>query len=197
MEKKKKIALILAIFALIAFIGSVAYTYAKYFTLTTGKIGSSIKQWNIKVNDELIKNNTTLSQTITAYFPNENGKTAVNKMAPGTEGYFEIVIDYSKVDLSFSYDLSIAENEKLKDLQIDRIEVDGEEIERTDPDSINIVGNVNIEDPDDDLKKIVIVYFKWYDESDNIMDDEEDTSIPIENDSIDFDVNILVTQLNN
>ena len=197
MEKKKKIALILAIFALIAFIGSVAYTYAKYFTLTTGKIGSSIKQWNIKVNDELIKNNTTLSQTITAYFPNENGKTAVNKMAPGTEGYFEIVIDYSKVDLSFSYDLSIAENEKLKDLQIDRIEVDGEEIERTDPDSINIVGNVNIEDPDDDLKKIVIVYFKWYDESDNNMDDEEDTSIPIENDSIDFDVNILVTQLNN
>ena len=197
MEKKKKIALILAIFALIAFIGSVAYTYAKYFTLSTGKIGSSIKQWNIKVNDELIKNNTTLSQTITAYFPNENGKTAVNKMAPGTEGYFEIVIDYSKVDLSFSYDLSIAENEKLKDLQIDRIEVDGEEIERTDPDSINIVGNVNIEDPDDDLKKIVIVYFKWYDESDNNMDDEEDTSIPIENDSIDFDVNILVTQLNN
>ena len=196
MEKKKKIALILGIIALIAFVGSVAYTYAKYFTLTTGKIGSSIKQWNILVNDELIKNNTTLSQRITAYFPNTNGKTKVNKMAPGTEGYFQIEIDYSKVDLSFSYDLSIAENEKLKDLQIDRIVVDGEEIERESEDSINVVGNVNIDDPDDDRKKIIIVYFKWYDGTDNIMDDEEDTSIPIENESIDFDVNILVTQLN-
>lgn len=194
MNKNKKIFLILACLALLVFIGSTAYTYAKYFTVKQGIMGSEIRIWNIKINDENIKTGQRLSETITATI-DENKHTASGKIAPGSKGHFTIVVDYSNVDLSFNYELLMGENENLPDLKIYKLEVDDVEITQTD--GANMSNDVIITDPDDDRKKIIEVFIEWNDDENNgaTMSNEEDTQIPINYDSIEFDVEIILTQI--
>lgn len=197
MNKKKKIVLLLAFLSLFLFIYESVTTYAKYFTETTGSIGSNIKKWDIKVNNESIKNGEKLNKEIEAYFE-ESQHIAENQMAPGSEGYFIISLNYSNVDLSFQYDISIEENDKVKDINIYKLEVDGTEVTTTDG---NLISNtIDINDPTD-LDKIqeIKVYIRWNDNEEDgaIMDDNEDTNIAIENETINFNINIGLTQLAN
>lgn len=199
MKKKSKIVLILAVIALIIFISGSVYTYAKYFTKTIGTMGSKIKNWDILVNDETIRGKKTLTNQITATFPNLDGHIKENKIAPGAEGYFNITIDYSHVDLNFSYDLSIAENDTIPDIKLTRILVDNAELPAS---HIYVDGNGVTHITDDitidhvTTQKEIQVYVQWYDESDNIMDNEEDTDVGINSDDIEFDIQMSFVQLN-
>ena len=125
MKNKRKIVLFLAIISLVLFIGGTIYSYAKYFTSSDNSLGTSIKRWDIIVNNETIRNKTTLTNSISAVFPNTNGHTATNKIAPGVEGNLNITIDYTNVDVSFRYDFSIAKNETLPDIKISDVSVSG------------------------------------------------------------------------
>ena len=64
MTNKKKIILLFACLSLMFFIGSTAYTYAKYFSQTKRDIGTNIKKWNIKLNNQDIKNGANISNLI-------------------------------------------------------------------------------------------------------------------------------------
>jgi len=201
MKKKSKIVLILAIISLSIFIFGSVYTYAKYLTKTTSTITSKIKNWDILVNNESIRGKSVLTNKITATFPNTNGHTKANKIAPGVEGKFTISIDYSHVDLNFSYDLSIAENETIPDIKLNRIEMDGVELSTdhisVDDDGItHITGEIEILDTDITKKKDIVVYVKWDDSSTNEMDNEEDTEVGVNEDSVNFDVKMTFVQLN-
>ncbi len=202
MKKKSKIVLILAIISLILFITGSVYTYAKYLTKTTSTITSKIKNWDILVNNETIRGKRVLTNEITATFPNTNGHTKVDKIAPGIEGMFTISIDYSHVDLNFSYDLSIAENETIPDIKLTRIEMDGVTLSNdhisVDGNGItHITGEIEITPSDVTKKKDIVVYVKWDDSSTNEMDNEEDTEVGVNEDSVDFDVKMSFIQLNN
>lgn len=194
MKKNKKIILLLAFLSLFVCIYEVATTYAKYFTQTTGSIGSNIKKWDIKVNGESIKNGYKLNNVITAYFEN-NKHTAKNKIAPDSEGYFLINLDYSNVDLSFQYEITIEDNDLVNDINIYKLEVDGQEITTTN----NTISNtIDINDPNDTTKaKEIKVYIKWNDDENSgaTMNNEEDTKVAIDYKTVDFNIGIKLTQL--
>lgn len=189
MKKKKNIILALALFALFILIAGGAYSYAKYFTKADGNIGSNIKRWDIKINNESIQNKTTLTNKITATFPNESGHVKENKIAPGVEGYFEITIDYSGVDLDFTYDLSIA-GDAVPDIKLTKLVVDDEEIAALD----HVEGTINIDGVT--TSKVIKAYVKWNDGDGSTLSNEEDTEVTINNDSIDFDIQMTFTQAN-
>lgn len=194
MNKKKKIILLFACLSLLVFIGSTAYTYAKYFSQTKRDIGTSIKKWNIKVNDIDIKNGTTLTEGITATFTGSE-HIADNTMAPTSEGVFEISLDYSEVEVSFKYEISIAENTTVPDISIYKLEVDGEEVTGT---GLTISKEININtDTDTDKKKNIKVYIKWNDDETTgaTLNNEQDTQVAINNTSVNFDVNLNFTQI--
>lgn len=194
MNKKKKIILLFACLSLLVFIGSTAYTYAKYFSQTKRDIGTNIKKWNIKINDIDIKNGTTLSEGITATFTGSQ-HIAENTMAPSSEGYFEINLDYSDVEVSFKYEISIEENTTVPDISIYKLEVDNTEIEGN---GLTISNEIDINsDTDDDKKKTIKVYIKWNDDESNgaTMSNEEDTDVAINNKTIDFNVNLSFVQI--
>ena len=194
MTKKKKIILLLACLSLLVFVGSTAYTYAKYFSQTKRDIGTNIKKWNIKVNNNDITTGTTLSDKITATFTGSE-HIANNTMAPGSEGYFEINLDYSNVEVSFEYEISIGENNTVPDISIYKLEVDGTEIQGT---GLNISNTININtDNDTDKKKDIKVYIRWNDDEANgaTLNNEEDTKVTINNDSLDFNVNLRFVQI--
>lgn len=108
MKKSKKIVLlVVAIIAiLLSFAGGQAY--AKYMSRVTGQGTADIASWNFKVNENEEKLRTiSLKSTI-------NNSTLINnKIAPGTEGEFQIKIDATGSDVGINYIVKF-ENESQK-----------------------------------------------------------------------------------
>ena len=134
-ETKLKILRILFVISLIITILFISNTYAKYQEniATTYNIG--IKKWNIKleeqhfdtargnnktgnytgVNDAL-KTGKTLSQIIEPTLI-DNEYVSDNTIAPGREGYLEFDIDYSQVDVPFTFDFSLNQTSSILDFE--------------------------------------------------------------------------------
>ena len=159
---------------------------AKYRKQATGKINAYIAHWNIKLNNQNV-NNTT-QQIITPTFP---GNTYTNSgvLAPGTTGYFNITIDASDVDVDFNYELDFSDQtgNPLTDLRVQSYEIGG----TTYPFSGNKIENTIIRNTQTTAIKVNVI---WYDESDNNMNNQQDTSIPINNEKVTINVKIKFTQ---
>lgn len=116
-KTKLKIIQILCIISLIITVFSIQRTYARYFEKVETKYDTNIKRWVINVNETNIhgkKNELTsiMQPTFRANAHMNNNNTLV----PGREGYFDFVIDYSKVDLAFRFDFDIKQqNTKIVD----------------------------------------------------------------------------------
>lgn len=110
MNIKKGIVILLAIvFACVSII-FIIQTYAKYMSSAEGTANALIARWNIKVNTLSIKNNTDISAKIEPVFvPNEH--IAQNVIAPTSEGYFDLEMDFTEVDVSFVYEITFSVNE--------------------------------------------------------------------------------------
>lgn len=108
MTKKKKILVMLAIISaiIISFIGG--HSYAKYVSEIKGHGVAEIAKWSFRVNgrEEQI-------QTIQLVDTCDNKTLINNKIAPGTSGSFNIVIDATGSDVGVNYSVKIA-NEQNK-----------------------------------------------------------------------------------
>lgn len=108
MKKSKKIVLIIiAIIAVIlSFVGG--HAYAKYMSRVSGKGTAEIASWSFKVNENEEKmQSISLKSTI-------NNETLINnKIAPGTEGNFQIKLDATGSDVGINYNIKF-ENETQK-----------------------------------------------------------------------------------
>ena len=119
MKFNKKLILFISCISLILCLLIVRQTYAKYMNTTEGNTNITIARWRILVNNQDIRNNPEITETITpVLLENEHIKPGV--IAPTSEGYFDIVIDSSNVDVSFNYTItpSIQENSCVKDLNV-------------------------------------------------------------------------------
>lgn len=200
MTNKRKIILLFACLSLIVFISSTAYTYAKYFSQTKRDIGSNIKKWNIKINDEDVKNGADITEQINVEFTGSE-HVAANTLAPGSEGSFVIELDYSNVEVSFKYEISIESSSlldsngneiEINDIGISKLLVDG--IEISTGDSLSISNEVDIETETDKVKEIE-VYLTWDDSENAELSNEEDTEIVKNNENIKFKVNLNFEQI--
>ena len=186
---------ILAVFVILSFTLSImSNTYSRYITDTTGDVEMVFAKWQILVNNEDITDSNSSSVEITPVIAaSDNVKE--NKLAPTSEGYYDIVIDPSNVDVSFNYKISIDENE-MKDLIIDKyaiINEDSDEIEYFDIENNEISNILNIKEGD--FKPFTIrVHFNWYDGEDNNLSDEDDTKLVNEKESLSILTNISFEQ---
>lgn len=98
MSKRKKIFLVAMILAIIilAFIGG--QTYSKYVSEVRGDGLAEVATWSFKVNGEKAQIQTiNLASTC-------NEETLLdNKIAPGTNGSFNIIVDGSESDVGIDY----------------------------------------------------------------------------------------------
>ena len=106
MTSKKKVLIVLAILLIIllAFIGGQAY--AKYVSEVRGNGIAEVATWSFKVNgqnEQVEKIN--LASTC-------NNETLVdNKIAPGTAGSFNIIVDATDSDVGINYNITFTEEE--------------------------------------------------------------------------------------
>lgn len=197
MKFYKKIVLILICCILLAslllFINMI---YAKYKTEVSGKASISISRWDVKVNDNSIKNNQDISSTITPIFPG-NEYIASNIIAPTAEGYFDLFLDYTATDVAFKYEINVSPNEEsaVKDLVTIGYSVDdGEKIEFSEFNS-PISETVNL--ANENKTKKIRIYIVWNDDPDtSSMDNLSDTSSTLKADSSAIlDVSVAFTQV--
>lgn len=197
MKFYKKIVLILICCILLAslllFINMI---YAKYKTEVSGKASISISRWDIKVNDNSIKNNQDISSTITPVFPG-NEYIASNIIAPTAEGYFDLFLDYTATDVAFKYEINVSPNEEsaVKDLVTTGYSVDdGEKIDFSEFNS-PISETVNLSN--ENKTKKIRIYIIWNDDPDtSSMDNLSDTSSTLKADSSAIlDVSVAFTQV--
>lgn len=101
-KKKALIVLVVVLVALIAFIGGQAY--AKYVSEVRGNGIAEVATWSFKVNgqNEQVEE-INLASTC-------NNETLVNnKIAPGTTGSFNIIVDATDSDVGINYNITFTE----------------------------------------------------------------------------------------
>lgn len=117
--KLKKLYLLLALASLLLLVSVIQNTYAKYISKATANSNFTIASWNFKVNNQDINANSNFSNVIVPVFEN-NPNIKDNVIAPTSEGYFDINIDHSNVDVSFTekINLNLSEANTVSDLKI-------------------------------------------------------------------------------
>lgn len=189
---KKTIYSLLVIFSLTLCVFFITESYAKYLTSTEGNAKMNVARWKIIVNNEDIKNNSSLTTQITPTFLG-NDNIAENVIAPTSEGYFDLIIDATEADVSFKYniDIEVDENSSVQDLKISKFVIGEEEIIPTD-NTYSIERQVLHKDNTQIIN--IRVYIYWDDSESASMDNTMDTQATIDNNAL-LNVNLNFTQL--
>jgi len=165
---RKKFFLIIALFCLM-FIFLFQVAYAKYKKTAESYTNADIAKWNIKINDETIKNKTTLENDIIPVI-DTNTYVKDNVIAPGSTGHFDVEIDATDSDVTFDYQILSQkyDGDTIKDMLITGYSINNGTTESV---SDNVVeGTINHNTATTSIR----VFFEW-NEATGLMDNREDT----------------------
>ena len=194
MKNKRKIFLLLSFLSLFLCLYFVSDTYAKYLTRASAGVTGQVAKWNIKVNNTNVRNNDTLTNVITPVFAGSQ-HVAANVIAPTVTGYFDLQLDASDVDVSFTYNISVTRNANLRDFVVTGYQVDSGTTNSVD---------VSVETPtiSDDIlitdttrTHTIRVFIGWNDDADTQeLNNAQDTTVTGTYDNINLTVNLSFVQ---
>jgi hypothetical protein len=165
-------------------------SYAKYRRQITSNVEANIAKWNIKVNDETINGKSTLTKSIKPTF-DESDYVSEDVIAPGTTGYFDLIIDATDVDVDFTYELTESNTTNtLTDLKITGYEESNYDKSNIKTFSDKITGTIT----KNTKEKKIRFYIEWVDDDTNSMNNEEDTNYSINNSSTNITISIKFEQ---
>ena len=190
---KKYILLLLSFISLYVTICLATETYAKYVSNATSTSSTSIARWRILVNDEDITTGATSTSLITPVFPGSTNISS-NVIAPNAEGYFDLVLDATNVDVSFRYEITVEPNEDspVTELVATRYQINGEEAIDFEEDENTLEGSMTLDSTDRTLN--IRVYIKW-DDSLNLMTNAQDTNTTVGDQAGLLDVTVYAIQI--
>lgn len=183
MTKKKKIIIgLCALAAIIAsFIGGNAL--AKYQSQVTGQGVADVAKWVFNVNGS-----RPVMQTI-AINKNYDPSTLTNgRIAPGTEGAFDIVINAIDSEVGIDYTVAFS-NEQNKPANL-KFRYEGEEFTTLEALASRLTGTIDA----DDTSKLITLPIEWFWDYDS-GDDEADTTAGKSDLNYIFDVVVTGTQV--
>lgn len=191
---KKKYVIILLFVSLCLCLFFIQDSFAKYLTSASETANMNIARWKIIVNNKDIRDNSSSSTIISPVFLG-NDNVASDIIAPGSEGYFDLIIDANAADVSFKYkiDITTDENSAVKDIIAVKYKINNEE------EILFTGGNQTIEKSvlhSDNTDVINIrVYIKWNDGDGSEMDNSADTAATQNKVGAILKVNMNFTQL--
>lgn len=191
MSKKKKVLLIFLILLaiILSFIGG--KTFSKYASEIQGKGTAEIANWVFKVNgkEDLVQSVNLLSTY--------NNETLINnKVAPGTSGSFNIVVDATGSEVGVDYKIQfLNESEKPQNLMFeynDNAYTNIQELEE------ELSGTINAND--EDQTRTITINWEWqYEKGKNANEINENDKIDTKNakelQNYTFDINVIGTQV--
>lgn len=187
MSKKKKAILIVAILStiILSFIGGQAF--AKYITQIKGEGIAEVATWSFKVNGQKEQ-----VQAINLASTCNNETLVNNKIAPGTEGNFNIIVDGTGSDVGIDYVVEFL-NETSKPQNLKFYYEDTEYAQITDLQNV-LSGTINAND--ENKEKILNIKWKWnYETGSNTTEIQNNDKIDTQNGEniTDYTFNIVVS----
>lgn len=175
MTKRKRALGILLTIALVLLVFSTGYTFAKYYTEIEGGGIGSIAKWSFIAN-----NSEDTMQKISLVDTANQVSLVEGKIAPGTSGNFDIVIDATGSEVGVDYEVRVAEENNMPTNLIYKVVVDGQTSENYT--SLKELAEKELKGNIDTLNgentKTIKVIWEWpyetKDVSGNIVGDEED-----------------------
>ncbi len=188
MMNKKSLYLICFIFLLVT-IFTIVDSYGLFESENTFLVDSDIARWNVVINGSDIKYNDTFVVDKVNLVDNDN--VLSGKIAPGSLGYFDIVIDPSGSDTAIRYDVTFDFSSLNSNIVVSSIEeVYSGNLIRTGDDTYSKV--ITLDDILNNISNTIRVYIKWDNNEDNNDSDSEIGSII--NNYISIPVTVSVSQ---
>ena len=174
-KTKLRIIQIMCIISILITIFSIQRTYAKYFEKVDIRYQTNIKRWLINVNTYNIHEMSELNQVMQPVIVDDENMNNNNTLVPGRKGYFEMLIDYSAVDLAFEYEFYIEQlnNNPLEDFGIygyEVIDADGTSTVTETKEIKGVIDPTTEVDSNGDKKRKIRVLFRWNDENADTAD---------------------------
>lgn len=191
MKKNKKILFVILILLaiILSFIGG--KTFSKYMSQVQGSGTAEIANWVFKVNgtEDLVKNVDLLSTY--------NNETLIdNKVAPGTSGSFDIIIDATGSEVGVDYKVKfLNETEKPQNLIFIYNDNEYATIQELQED---LSGTINADE--DNKTRTITINWKWqYETGENENEINQNDIIDTQNakdfENYTFDINVIGTQV--
>ena len=152
LKKKKKILLVVTVLCLIllAFVGGQAY--AKYISQIRGEGMAEVATWDFKVNGQKEQ-----VQEIKLISTCDDETLVDHKIAPGTSGSFNIMVDGTGSEVGIAYNITFQEEaNKPNNLKFIYEDVEYNSIEELEQ---NLSGIINAND--EDKTKTLNIQWKW------------------------------------
>lgn len=188
---RKKIINYLLIISIFFLIFSIVSTYARYSSEYNKTTNMNFTKWNIKINNSDISNNSNITSSLIPTLES-NPHIAENVIVPTSTGYFDIEIDCSETNLSFTYTIDINNlNSEIKDYKVTGYSLNNSP-------TITYDGSLITENilSEDNIDSISYRFFvEWDDSAENITSNSEDTNLCINNSIGQIDVNISFNQI--
>ena len=153
-KTRNKPIIILIALLLITAIAFSMYAYAKYKTTLTGNGTAQVAKWSFKVNGQT----QTIPDIDLATTMKKVNNVAENKLAPGTEGSFDLNLDATGSEVAIDYNIKLVVTEKPTNLRFYTDSSYTKEIASTDG-VMNVSGVMSLEE----IKTIQTktIYWKW------------------------------------
>ncbi|NLA33159.1 MAG: hypothetical protein GX864_04400 [Mollicutes bacterium] len=193
MKKFKRIKPFLAVISLFLLINLFQETYAKYTTGASGHARLGIARWLIKINNQdIIESNYITNVINPTIITSPHVKD--NVLAPRSTGYFDLVIDYNDVDVSFDYivNVDVSNQSSVSDLKVTGYSEDGGSVISTPGTISNLTETVLLGDTP--RTKTLRVYLMWEDSETEHMNNEADTNAALSQEPAILNVTLRFTQ---
>lgn len=191
---KQKLKVAIAIISLIICITQIGNTYAKYIESKEGSTDFTVAGWKILINDQDITTGAELSSLINPVYESNNN-VASGVIAPGSEGYFDLEIDATNTEVSFSYNISInpSQQSDVSDLVVSGYKIGNGTVVPVQGGINNLTNTIH----HNDLSKVVNlrIYFQWQEGQGEQMNNIADTSASINEGSGKLVVRAAFTQV--
>ena len=152
-SKNKGAVVVLALALIVAIILSM-YAYSKYTSTLTGNGTSTVAKWSFKVNGQTQTiPDINLGETMDAH-----NNVVTPKLAPGTSGHFDLILDGSGSEVAIDYNIKLAITQKPTNLKFYLDDKYQTPISETDG-TLNIAGSIALEDVNTPLTKTI--YWQW------------------------------------
>ena len=173
--KNRRIRFFLAFLSLFLLFDMVQNSYAKYVSSAEATNNLTIAKWAFEVNDQDVLTNSDFSNTITPVFAGSNYVNA-GYIAPDSEGYIEIEVDSSNVDVSFNETITVglADTNTVTDLVITKYQINNGAITnfQANQNSITTTHSLNSQNTVNTYR----IYVKWLEGSGETMNNAADTN---------------------
>lgn len=167
----KRVLIIAFVFVLLVTLYEVSTSFSLFESANTMIVNNDIGKWQILVNDDLISEAVNFSVDKVKVSSDENVRE--NHFAPGTEGYFDIVIDPNDTDVSIYYEITCRDDMITNpQISLTNIEVvDGDDMIMIAP--FTYAGVIPLSDIENKEVTTIRFYVEWLNNENNNEIDSE------------------------